>query len=313
MSDLVTGDAVVLELRLAKLASRSLALTIDLAVQFGALLAVSFVVSGVGASVDGALGAALGLTFLVAVVVGYPVAMETSTRGRSLGKMALGLRVVREDGGPVRFRQAFVRGLLSVVEIWISLGSIALIASLASSQGKRLGDYLAGTVVVHERVPVAANPVALMPPPLAGWATTLDLSRLPDDLALAARQFLSRAAELSPAAREDMGSRIVAAMQSVTTPPPPPGTPPWAYLAAVLAERRRRELLRLGAPGAPGGATYPPSGYPPQGYSPSGYPPQPAGPPSYAPAPAPRQPPPPPPSPGPPDPDRSGNPFAPPG
>lgn len=300
MSDLVTGDAVVLELRLAKLASRSLALTIDLAVQFAALLVVSFVVSGVGASVDGALGAALGLTFLVAVVVGYPVAMETSTRGRSLGKMALGLRVVREDGGPVRFRQAFVRGLLSVVEIWISLGSIAFIASLASSQGKRLGDYLAGTVVVHERVPVAANPVALMPPPLAGWATTLDLSRLPDDLALAARQFLSRAAELSPAAREDMGSRIVAAMQSVTTPPPPPGTPPWAYLAAVLAERRRRELLRLGAPGAPGGATYPPSGYPPSGY-----------PPSYAAAP--QAPPPPQPPPGPPAPDRSGNPFAPPG
>jgi len=305
MSDLVTGDAVVLELRLAKLASRSLALTIDLAVQFAALLAVSFVVSGVGASVDGALGAALGLSFLVAVIVGYPVTMETATRGRSLGKMALGLRVVREDGGPVRFRQAFVRGLLSVVEIWISLGSIAFIASLASSQGKRLGDYLAGTVVVHERVPVAANPVALMPPPLAGWATTLDLSRLPDDLALAARQFLSRAAELSPAAREDMGSRIVAAVQSVTTPPPPPGTPPWAYLAAVLAERRRRDLLRLGGPGAPGGATSPPPGY-----SHPGYPPRPAGPPSYVPAP---QAPPPAPSPGPPASEGSGNPFAPPG
>ena len=266
MSDLVTGDAVVLELRLAKLASRSLALTIDLAVQFACPPGRSRSWwAGSAPRSTAALGAALGLTFLVAVIVGYPVAMETSTRGRSLGKMALGLRVVREDGGPVRFRQAFVRGLLSVVEIWISLGSIAFIASLASSQGKRLGDYLAGTVVVHERVPVAANPVALMPPPLAGWATTLDLSRLPDDLALAARQFLSRAAELSPAAREDMGSRIVAAMQSVTTPPPPPGTPPWAYLAAVLAERRRRELLRLGAPGAPGGATYPPSALPTAG------------------------------------------------
>ena len=296
MSDLVTGDAVVLELRLAKLASRSLAVAIDLAAQFAALLAVTFVASGVGASVDGALGAALGLTFFVAVVVGYPVAMETATRGRTLGKMALGLRVVREDGGPVRFRQAFVRGLLSVVEIWISLGSIAFIASLASSQGKRLGDHLAGTVVVRERVPVAAYPVAPMPPPLAGWATTLDLSRVPDDLALAARQFLSRAGELSPAAREDMGSRIVAALQSVTAPAPPPGTPPWAFLSAVLAERRRRELLRLGAPAAPG-----PPGWP--------TPPTVA---TYAPGPpAPAPPPPPPaaPDPG----DRSGNPFAPPG
>ena len=300
MSDLVTGDAVVLELRLAKLASRSLALSIDLAVQFATFLVVAFVVSGVGASVDGALGAALSLTFFVAVVVGYPVAMETTTRGRTLGKLALGLRVVREDGGPVRFRQAFVRGLLSVVEIWISLGSIALITSLASAQGKRLGDFLAGTVVVHERVPVAAHPVALMPPPLAGWATTLDLSRVPDDLALAARQFLSRSGELSPAAREDMGSRLVAALQSVTAPAPPPGTPPWAYLAAVLAERRRRELLRLGAPGAPGTATYPP---------PPDYPPTPAHPPTYPP---PTHPPATPPLAGPP-PDRTDNPFAPPG
>lgn len=300
MSDLVTGDAVVLELRLAKLASRSLALSIDLAVQFATFLVVAFVVSGVGASVDGALGAALSLTFFVAVVVGYPVAMETATRGRTLGKMALGLRVVREDGGPVRFRQAFVRGLLSVVEIWISLGSIALITSLASAQGKRLGDFLAGTVVVHERVPVAAYPVAPMPPPLGGWATTLDLSRVPDDLALAARQFLSRSGELSPAAREDMGSRLVAALRSVTAPEPPPGTPPWAYLAAVLAERRRRELLRLGAQGAPGTATYPP---------PAASPPTPAYPPTYAP---PTHPPAPPPVAGPP-PDRTDNPFAPPG
>ena len=101
---------------------------------------------------------------------------------------------------------------------------------------------------MRERVPVAGHPVAPMPPPLAGWAAGLDLSRLPDDLALAARQFLTRAGELSPAAREDMGSRIATAVAAVTAPPPPPGTPPWAFLAAVLAERRRRELARMGVP-----------------------------------------------------------------
>jgi uncharacterized RDD family membrane protein YckC len=256
---LVTGDAVVLELRLAKLASRGLALAIDLAVQLTVLFVGVLVVGGLLGSADEALAAALGLTFFVAVVVGYPVAMETSTRGRSLGKLALGLRVVREDGGPARFRHAFVRALLGVVEIWLSFGSIALIASLASRQGRRLGDYLAGTVVVRERVPVAGHPVAPMPPPLAGWATGLDLSRLPDDLALAARQFLTRAGELSPAAREDMGSRIATAVAAVTAPPPPPGTPPWAFLAAVLAERRRRELARMGVP-APGAAQPFPAG-----------------------------------------------------
>lgn len=260
----VTGEAVVLELRLAKLASRSLALGIDLAVQLSVFLVGTFVVAGVVSFVDDALATALALVFYVAVIVGYPVAMETATRGRTLGKMALGLRVVREDGGPIRFRHALVRGLLSVVEIWLTFGSVALITSLASPRGKRLGDLLAGTVVVRERIPVRGTPMAAMPPPLAAWAGGLDLSQVPDDLALAARQFLARADELAPEVRDRMGARIAGSLAAVTAPPPPPGTPPWAFLSAVLAERRRRELERLGAnvtaPTAPRPAPGPPPG-----------------------------------------------------
>lgn len=251
MSDLVTGDAVVLELRLAKLASRSLALAIDLTVQLALFIAGTLFLAGVVSFVDDALSTAIALLFYVAVVVGYPVTLETATRGRSLGKLTLGLRVVREDGGPIRFRHAFVRGLLGVVEIWLTVGSVALITSLASAKGKRLGDFLAGTVVVRERVPVQGAPVAAMPPPLAGWAQALDLSRVPDDLALAARQFLSRSGELAPAVRDEMGARLAGSLAAVTAPPAPPGTPHWAFLSAVLAERRRRELARLGGP-APG-------------------------------------------------------------
>lgn len=270
MSDqppIVTGDAVVLELRLAKLASRSLALAIDLAAQLALLLVGTLVLAGVVSFVDEALSTAIALVFYVAVIVGYPVAFETATRGRTPGKMALGLRVVREDGGPIRFRHAFVRGLLGVVEIWLSAGTVAAITSLASAKGKRLGDYLAGTVAVRERVPVRSAPVAAMPAPLAGWAPSLDLSRVPDDLALAARQYVSRYGELAPAVREEMGSRIASALASVTAPPPPPGTPPWAFLSAVLAERRRRELTRLGDAGqgwapAPGPVTQRPPAAP---------------------------------------------------
>lgn len=277
MTDLVTGEAVVLELRLAKLASRALALAIDLMVQLALLFVVAFVAAGVAAGADDALAAAIGLVLYVLVIVGYPVAFETLTRGRTLGKLALGLRVVREDGGPIRFRHAFVRGLLAVVEIWMTFGSIALITSLASSKGKRVGDYLAGTVVVRERVPVAGAPIAAMPPQLAAWAAGLDLSRVPDDLALAARQYLTRAGELAPQVRDGMGARLAAEMAAVTSPAAPPGVPPWAFLSAVLAERRRRELARLqpaaqywGAPAAP------PHGAPPYW----GTPPPPAWPPA---------------------------------
>ncbi len=253
MSELVVGEAVVLEMRLAKLASRSLALALDLAVQFILLIVGTFIVLGVALQVDDALGAALSLMFFVAVIVGYPVSFETLTRGRSLGKMALGLRVVREDGGPIRFRHALVRGLTGIVEFWLTGGAVALITSLASSKGKRVGDFLAGTVVVRERMPTQAAPIAMMPPQLAGWASTLDLARVPDDLALAARQFLGRFQDLSPEVRESMGSRLATAMAGVTAPPPPPGVPAWAFLSAVLAERRRREMARM----------LPPAGYQP--------------------------------------------------
>jgi uncharacterized RDD family membrane protein YckC len=268
VTDLVTGEAVQLEMRLAKLASRGLALAVDLLVQMALLVAGVLVLSGTALFVDDALATAIGLVFYVLVILGYPVAFETFTRGRSLGKMAMGLRVVREDGGPVRFRHAFVRGLLGVVEIWLTFGTVALIASLASAKGRRIGDYLAGTVVVHERVPVRAAPVAAMPPQLIGWAQQLDLSRVPDDLALAARQFLARAPELSPQVREEMGTSLARAIAQVTAPAPPPGVPAWAFLSAVLAERRRREMVRLGGPpptyGGWPGPQAPPPPPPPQ-------------------------------------------------
>jgi uncharacterized RDD family membrane protein YckC len=306
--DVVTGEAVVLDLRLARLASRSLALAIDLVVQGLLLVVGTFVVAGAISVVDDALAAAIGLVFYLAVIVGYPVAWESLTRGRSLGKLAMGLRVVREDGGPIRFRHAFVRALLGVIEIWASFGSIALIASLASAQGRRLGDFLAGTVVVHERLPVRAAPVAAMPPQLAGWAAGLDLSRVPDGLALEARQFLGRAHELSPEVREQMGTSIARALAQVVAPPPPPGVPAWAFVAAVLAERRRRESARLATGSWYGSAPAP------QPVTPWQQPPAPA---PYPSVPAPQQQPTSPPAPqqqptSPPTPPAPDGPFAPP-
>lgn len=256
MTDLVTGEAVVLELRLAKLASRGLALAIDVVVVVALLVGGLLVVGGIAAQVDDALASALALLLVVLALVGYPAAFETLSRGRTLGKMALGLRVVREDGGSVRFRHALVRALMGFIEIYATSGVIALIVSLASSKGKRLGDFLAGTVVVRERVPVQGAPLAAMPPALSGWAGTLDLSRVPDDLALAARQFLSRASELAPEVRDAMGRRLADELAAQTAPAPPPGTSALGFLAAVLAERRRRETARMSGQPAGGAPAY---------------------------------------------------------
>ncbi|MDS0134995.1 MULTISPECIES: RDD family protein [unclassified Amycolatopsis] len=247
-SELVTGEAVVLDLRVAKLASRALAMALDVLLQLALLLAAAMVLSFVTPADDESLFVALLLVFVVLVMVGYPVISETLTRGRSLGKMAVGLRVVRVDGGPIRFRHALVRGLGGfVVDFWALglFGAVAVIVSLCSSDGRRVGDFLAGTLVVRERVPEGAAYAAIgMPPGLEGWASQLDLTRLPDDLALASRQFLARFRELRPEASHALGWGLAQQVGNALGTPVPPGVPPWAFLAAVLAERRNRDHAR---------------------------------------------------------------------
>jgi uncharacterized RDD family membrane protein YckC len=245
--ELVTGEAVALDIRVARLASRALALFVDMLLQIFALYLCLIVVGLTAAVVDSAVTVGLTIVCMVAVFIGYPTITETLTRGRTLGKLAVGLRVVGDDGGPERFRQAFVRSLAGFLEIWALLGSPALITSMLNQRGKRLGDLFAGTIVIQERVPVSVvlGPVAIMPIQLAPWARSLELAMLPDNVAMAARQYLARFWELAPRVRDAMGQRLTAEVMGYVSPPPPPGFRPEIYLSAVLAERRRREEIRL--------------------------------------------------------------------
>ena len=155
MSDVVTGDAVVLDVQIAQLPVRALSALIDVAVIFIGYLIGVMLWAATLSQFDPALSGAVLIIFTVLVLVGYPLVFETATRGRSLGKMALGLRVVSDDGGPERFRQALFRALAGVVEIWMFFGGPAVICSLLSPKGKRIGDVFAGTVVISERAPQA--------------------------------------------------------------------------------------------------------------------------------------------------------------
>lgn len=243
---IVTGEAVAVALRPAGIGSRGIALVIDQATQLALLLLLLWAAASIGETADTAAAAALVLSLFVGVTLGYPVGFETLWRGRTPGKAAMGLRVVRDDGGPIRFRQAFVRGLVGVVidRPGLSGGLLALVPMLATARSKRLGDLAAGTLVVQERVPAKIPPPPQMPPPLAGWAAGLDLTQVTDDLALELRHFLARAGQLAPWARDEMGHRLQQELLA-RTGPPPANTPAWAYFAAVLAERRRREIERL--------------------------------------------------------------------
>ncbi|MDQ6895578.1 MAG: RDD family protein [Actinomycetota bacterium] len=243
--DFVTGEAVALDLPPASIGSRILSGFLDYTLVWVVTFTLVSAGSALSRQLDDALVAATLLVCFLVAWLGYPITMETLTRGRSLGKMAAGLRTVRDDAGPITFRHALTRGLLGVVEVYLLWGVPAIIASLMSKKGKRLGDMVAGTYVVRDRVTAQLPPPVPMPPHLASWAMSADITQLPDDLAMAVRTFLPAARTMTPASRDEMGRRLLGEMSLYVSPPPPGGNHPEYVLAAVLADRRRRDADRL--------------------------------------------------------------------
>ncbi len=281
----VTGEAVTLELPVARLGSRTLAVFIDLILESVLFFGLALGFAALPLNLDSDLQGTFVLLLFLAVLVGYPVFTTMLFHGRTIGKMVMGLRVLRDDGGPASFTAVLMREGVGVLleKPGITLGVCAILTSMGSERAKRLGDMVGGTIVVLERVPQQNLAPVMMPPPLAGWAATVDLSRIPDSLGMGIRQFLARAPQLDPAARERVGGQLAAQVAALTSPPPPPGTPGWAFLTAVLAERRRREELRAHRPTGPAAPLPPPvMGGQPTGYgTPASAPPQ--GPPAPGP------------------------------
>jgi uncharacterized RDD family membrane protein YckC len=245
---MISGEGVAYDLPRADVGSRTIAALLDYLIQVVVLLILILIDVNAATTTDEAALAATVLTEWIVVFGIYPTLVEWLSTGRSIGKLAMGLRVVRDDGGPIGFRQALVRGLAALVlekpglipPLSIAIGFLTMIFS---PRAKRVGDMMAGTFVVNERagtrraMPVPTWQVA---PYLQPWAQTADLSRVDDQLALSIRQFLVRAPEMRPEAQQSLGEQLRAQLESRIAPPPPAGTPtPW-LLGAVLSERRRR-------------------------------------------------------------------------
>lgn len=244
--DLVTGEGVALDLPAASIGLRLASGLIDVAITLVSfvVLYIVLVVAALLIADEAAIGAAIVLATILALLA-IPTTVETLTRGRSLGKLALGLRTVRDDGGSISFHHALVRSLIAVVEIYAFSGAPAFFAIMVSNRGKRLGDFAAGTYVVRDRVPLRLPPPPEMPAPLAAWARRADLAALPTGTALAVRQFLHRLGTLDPVSRDRVARGLLVDVLPHVAPAPPPGAPPELVLMAVVAERRERDLARL--------------------------------------------------------------------
>ena len=152
MSAIITGEAVVLELRPASFAARSLGTAIDVAATLLVGLGLLLLLGGPALElwIRRPCGPSCWLAAVTLFVI-VPITVETLSRGKSLGKLAMGLRIVSDDGGSIRFRHALIRGLLAVLEIYMTLGSVACLVSLFNDKSKRLGDMLAGTYAIRDR------------------------------------------------------------------------------------------------------------------------------------------------------------------
>jgi len=240
----VMPEAVELDLPAAGIGLRICSALIDLAITLAVLFGGVALVAQTAIFADQALLQALVTLALIAAVVAVPVAQETLLRGRTVGKITLGLRTVRDDAGPIGLRHAVIRALLMFVEVWLSAGLIAVVVALSNARGKRLGDYLAGTYVVRDRITLTAVPAPSGDPLLQDWARGADMAGLPDALTVAVRQVLSRGTTMTPAHHAAMTAQLFSAVVAHVSPPPPAGAPPLAVMATVLAERRRRDLIQ---------------------------------------------------------------------
>jgi hypothetical protein len=171
-----------------------------------------------------------------AAVLGYPVLMESLWGGRTLGKAALGLRVVRTDGGPIDFRHAAVRAALGLIEVWLTLGSLGFLVMLFSRRDQRLGDMAGGALVLRERRTGALRPVQLLVPPgCEQLVRTMDVGAMSAGDYELVRSFLLRWSDFAGAQRETVAATLAGPLWQRFRHPVPFGLGPDYYLACLGA------------------------------------------------------------------------------
>lgn len=152
-----TPEQIHLEFPLAGVGSRFLALALDMLIQ--ASIASVMIIVAVVISVFLPSNFDSGGTWVFALLIlggflvqlGYFAIFEAVWNGQTPGKRLTHLRVIEDTGRPITTYASVARNLLRIVDSLPGVYAVGIISALISSQNKRLGDYVAGTVVVHER------------------------------------------------------------------------------------------------------------------------------------------------------------------
>jgi len=243
--EVLTGEAVALDVQPLGYFLRALGTLIDMLV--GVLALVLFGITAGWLVSTGVLDETVlpivSIVMVVLVTVVLPTVVETTTHGRSLGKLAVGGRIVRVDGGGTGFRHAFIRALLGVFELWFTVGAVAALVGAFTPRAQRLGDLVAGTYSERTRTPRLPAPAPGLPPALASWGRLADVGRLPDPLARRLAQFTAGADRLEPAARARLAIALADEAKTFVSPVPP--CDPETFVRGVVAIRRDGEFHAL--------------------------------------------------------------------
>lgn len=217
-----TPEQTALEFPLAGIGSRSLAIAIDTLLQFAALI-----VLGIAAGLIAYMGALpqVGKQWVYAILIFllfllqfcYFAFFETVWNGQTPGKRWTHLRVITDSGRPVGAQAAILRNLIRIVDALPTLYGVGIVTSLISPQNKRLGDYLAGTVVIHEKALQGGALLRDTPAPQLLLATTQPQTITAAELQLV-EAFLERRDSFPEEVRRSMAHQIAERIGHGTVP-----------------------------------------------------------------------------------------------
>ena len=226
--DVRTPESIAFNYELAGLGSRFLALTIDQVIQILLLLGIFYAVVAAALKLPTAHGAVgtqaekFGEAIVIAAIVvviftiffGYFIIFETLWNGKTPGKWALSIRVVRDGGYPIDFGAAVIRNLIRIGEFAFGYYALSALSTVLSPENKRLGDYAAGTIVVRESTIALRVPEATANETPA-YAPTLYLSG--EERALVKR-FMERREALTPERRGALAGKLASRVRDRVPP-----------------------------------------------------------------------------------------------
>jgi uncharacterized RDD family membrane protein YckC len=233
---LATPEGVALELVLAGLGSRFLARLLDTIIQGAVIIALALSVSN--ANAPGWLEA-ITIVLVFLTIFAYDIVFETLNQGRTLGKLAAGVRVVGRTGEPVRFLASAIRNIARILDFLPFFYLVGTISIIATQHGQRVGDLAAGTLVMRDRFPgLPSHPAPITVP--AAAVVTWDVSAVGANEVQAIRQFLDRRLELTAPARQyfaiDLANRVAPKVVGI-----PPGSHPEYVLEGIVVAKHARQ------------------------------------------------------------------------